>query len=149
MSARKSNPNTAAAGGKPLERFHDRYPGPALPVPVDEIAEDLLGLVVDENDSLAVSGMLVPAERHILLNGRESRQSEGRRRFTLAHELGHWVCQFQAGTHRAPVLPLRGDRVGGGQGARAGGERLRRRSAHARGSRPLGGRVRCSSTSMP
>lgn len=114
MSTRKSKGNTAAAAADVLERFHDRFAGPALPVPVDEIAEDLLGLLVDEDDSLTVSGMLVPAERHILLNGREARQSAGRRRFTLAHEIGHWVCQVEKGSKESRYC--RSEEIGMGAG---------------------------------
>ena len=43
---------------------------------------------------LAVSGMLLPPERQIWLNAAEGGP---RRRFTLAHELGHWVCQHLEG----------------------------------------------------
>ena len=75
------------------ERYHAIFGGEDLPVPVESIAEDLLGLTIEEHDDLPVSGMLVPAERRIVVNGREARESPGRRRFTLAHELGHWVCQ--------------------------------------------------------
>jgi len=65
------------------------YPGGAeVPVPVEAIAEDLCGLVVEENNGLDVSGMLIPSERRIVLNAGESPQ---RRRFTLAHEVGHFV----------------------------------------------------------
>ena len=71
-------------------------------MPVEAIAEDLLGLRVAEPDDLEVSGMLLPARREIWLNGREAEESPGRRRFTLAHELGHWVCQVQEGK-TAPV----------------------------------------------
>jgi Zn-dependent peptidase ImmA (M78 family) len=39
--------------------------------------------------------MLLPAERQIWLNANEG---PARRRFTLAHELGHWVCQCLEGT---------------------------------------------------
>jgi hypothetical protein len=84
--------------GALLRRYRELYGGPALPVPVESIAEDLLGLSVEEVE-LDVSGMLVPAERRILVNASES---EPRRRFTIAHELGHWVCQCLEGTS-APV----------------------------------------------
>ena len=36
------------------------------------------------------SGMLLPAERRILVNADEP---PVRQRFTIAHELGHWICQ--------------------------------------------------------
>jgi Zn-dependent peptidase ImmA (M78 family) len=76
-------------------------------VPVEAIAEDLLGLSVGESDSLDVSGMLLPAERQVWLNATEGLP---RRRFTLAHEVGHWVCQCLEG-RTAPVY-CRSDEVG-------------------------------------
>ena len=71
------------------------------PVPVDSIAEDLLGLRVGEAE-MAVSGLLVPAAREVWLNAAEAAQSPARRRFTLAHEIGHWVCQVREG-RGAPI----------------------------------------------
>jgi predicted transcriptional regulator len=81
--------------GALLRRYHERFGGSLRPpVPVEAIARDLLGLNVSEADTLAVSGMLLPAEREVWLNAAEPAP---RRRFTLAHELGHWVCQVQEG----------------------------------------------------
>jgi Zn-dependent peptidase ImmA (M78 family) len=91
-------------------RYHALFGGDELPVPVDEIAEDLLGLSVGEADELDVSGLLLPAQREIWLNGREARESPGRRRFTLAHELGHWICHCLAG--RTAPMYCRSDQVG-------------------------------------
>jgi Zn-dependent peptidase ImmA (M78 family) len=71
------------------------YSARGLPVPVDRIAEDLLGLAVQEVEALDVSGMLIPADRAILVNAGEARRSPARRRFTIAHEIGHWVCHSQ------------------------------------------------------
>ena len=85
-----------------LARFAERS-GPApddAPVPVDALATDMLGLFVVESDDLEVSGLLIPGTRYVYLNAREARESDGRRRFTLAHEIGHWVCQCDEG--RAP-----------------------------------------------
>ena|SRR5213592_3516699 len=93
-----------------LKRYYDHFSADELPVPVESIAVDLLGLTVDEDDSLEVSGMLVPSDQQIWLNGVEARQSGGRRRFTLAHELGHWVCQYQAG--RVEPRYCRSDDIG-------------------------------------
>jgi Zn-dependent peptidase ImmA (M78 family) len=62
-------------------------------VPVESIAEDLLGLAVEEAE-IDCSGILLPAERLILVNAGEP---GARRRFTIAHELGHWVCQCLEG----------------------------------------------------
>jgi Zn-dependent peptidase ImmA (M78 family) len=80
-------------------RYHAAFADPDLPVPVEAIAEDLLGLRVGEREDLAVSGMLLPRERQIWLNAGDVAP---RRRFTLAHELGHWVCQHLEGK-TAPV----------------------------------------------
>jgi Zn-dependent peptidase ImmA (M78 family) len=74
-------------------RYLDTFGGADLPVPVESIAEDLLGLEV-ERVQLPCSGMLLPSERRILVNADEV---ETRRRFTIAHELGHWVCQCLEG----------------------------------------------------
>lgn len=95
-------------------RYHTLFGGRELPVPVETIAEDLLGLSVGELEELKASGMLLPAERRIWLNAREARESPGRRRFTLAHEVGHWVCQVLEGCV-APIY-CRSDEVGVGEG---------------------------------
>ena len=100
--------------------YHAAFAGTALPVPVEAIAEDLLGLKVGEDEELAVSGMLVPARREVWLNARESRESPGRRRFTLAHELGHWVCQCRAGkAGGAEPVYCRAEEIGVDPGDRA------------------------------
>ena len=94
------------------QRHQEWFPAsPRLPVPVESIAEDLLGLAVGERDDLEVSGMLLPAERQIWLNASES---PARQRFTLAHELGHWVCQHLEG-RSVPVF-YRATEVGVGEG---------------------------------
>jgi hypothetical protein len=103
-------------------RHHALWPGAGVPVPVESIAEDLLGLAVGECDDLPVSGLLIPARREVWLHGAEARESPGRRRFTLAHEVGHWVCQCTGpGT---PEFLCRSVGAGGGeQGGDAGRER--------------------------
>jgi hypothetical protein len=75
-------------------RYRQLFGGADVPVPVDAIAEDLCSLQVAQEPGLAVSGMLVPAERRIRINADEP---HARRRFTLAHELGHWICQCLEG----------------------------------------------------
>lgn len=67
------------------ERYHRLFGAPELPVPVEAIAEDLLGLYVAEAEDLS-SGLLLPAERRVVVNAGEP---PPRRRFTLAHEVGH------------------------------------------------------------
>jgi Zn-dependent peptidase ImmA (M78 family) len=85
---REGDPRAEALRG----RHSALFGGPQVPVPVESIAADLLGLHVEELEGLEVSGMLVAAERTIRLNAVEARETPGRRRFTLAHEIAHWVC---------------------------------------------------------
>lgn len=97
-------------------RYHDLFGGEELPVPVEAIAEDLLGLSINEDEELPVSGMLLPAERQVWINAREAQESPGRRRFTLAHEVGHWICQCLEGRSapvycRAEDVSARADRI--------------------------------------
>jgi Zn-dependent peptidase ImmA (M78 family) len=82
------------------ERYQALFRSVELPVPVESIAEDLLGLWIDEAEDLQCSGLLLPAERRIVLNAKEP---ASRKRFTLAHELGHWICQVVEG-RSAPVF---------------------------------------------
>jgi hypothetical protein len=75
------------------------YPVPEIPVPVESIAEDLLGLRIEERDLGECSGMFIPSERLILVNAAEATNSDipiRRHRFTIAHELGHWICHALA-----------------------------------------------------
>src|SRR4051794_38729432 len=95
-------------------RYHAAFADAELPVPVQAIAEDFLGLQVGESENLAVSGMLLPPERQIWLNAGEGAP---RRRFTLAHEVGNWVCQHLEGK-TAPVY-CRAEDVGPDPTARA------------------------------
>jgi hypothetical protein len=96
-------PVTDPRAGALLRRYLETFDGDDVPVPVESIAEDLLGLQVDESAELNCSGLLVPAERRIWLNAREAAGSPGRRRFTIAHEVGHWICQVLEGRWR-PVF---------------------------------------------
>lgn len=102
---RQGDPRAAAL----LERF-TRIFGPAgPPVPALRIAEDLLGLRVHLQDGLPVSGMLIPAERRIVLCGGDT---PARRLFTLAHEIGHWELHCGA----RPTGPIRCRDVAAGGG---------------------------------
>jgi hypothetical protein len=77
------------------DRYLATYGGDEIPVPVESIAEDLLGLRVEEDALGECSGMLIPGERLILVNAAEAMSGETptrRHRFTIAHELGHWIC---------------------------------------------------------
>jgi Zn-dependent peptidase ImmA (M78 family) len=80
-------------------RYHERFGGAELPVPVEAIAEDLAGLAVKLAASLEVSGALFPTVREIVVRSDEPAE---RRRFTIAHELGHWFCHC-VGRAPAPV----------------------------------------------
>ena len=92
----------AGAGGWPGAAGGPGAAGAGLPIPVERIAEDLLGLEVHESDTLSeASGLLVPRERRVWLAGDEPAP---RKRFTLAHEIGHWVCQCREG--RAQVADV-------------------------------------------
>jgi len=87
------------------ERYLGLFGGPELPVPVEAIAGDLLGLRIEESFYIDCSGMLLPAERRIVLNAAEAPRDVAplrRFRFTIAHEVGHWVCHCLSG--RAPKL---------------------------------------------
>ena len=87
------------------ERYLATYGGDEIPVPVESIAEDLLGLRIEEDDLGECSGMLIPTERLILVNASEAMSGDTptrRHRFTIAHELGHWICHAH-GAESAPT----------------------------------------------
>lgn len=100
--AQGSAPGRDERAGELRARYHSVFGGTRVPVPVESIAEDLLGLTVHEADGLAYSGMLIPARREIWLNAGE-RKYAGRPRFTLAHELGHWIHHVVGSSDPAPV----------------------------------------------
>jgi IrrE N-terminal-like domain len=89
------------------ERYLSRFGGPELPVPVEAIAEDLLGLRVEQEWGMEYSGLLLPAERRIVLNAAEAPRDEAplrRFRFTIAHEVGHWICHVVGADRAERVL---------------------------------------------
>lgn len=93
----------AAAAQALLRDFEQRYEAAgAPPVPVERVAGSLLGLFVDEADDIRalpgaptdqgrLSGMLDAEEMVVWVDRGEARRSPGRRRFTIAHEIGHLV----------------------------------------------------------
>lgn len=96
------------------ERYLEIFGGEGLPVPVEAIAEDLLGLRIEESWAIDCSGMLLPAERLIVLNAHEKARAQKARardapplrrfRFTIAHEIGHWVCHVVGAGRSQPVF---------------------------------------------
>lgn len=93
----------AAAAQALLRDFEERYEAVETPpVPVERIAGALLGLYIDEADDLRalpgapadqgrLSGMLDADEMIVWVDRAEARRSPGRRRFTIAHEVGHML----------------------------------------------------------
>jgi hypothetical protein len=79
----------------------------APPVPVDDIADSCFDLFVREVDEMhaapdcppladgqTISGLLIPPRQEIWVNRAEAQDpewGERRKRFTISHELGHWV----------------------------------------------------------
>jgi hypothetical protein len=85
------------------------WDGETLPVPVEDIADSYAGLLVRNIEDLsaapgaprlgpaqALSGLLLPALGEIWVNAAEAREWPTRRRFTIAHELGHWRLHHDA-----------------------------------------------------
>jgi len=82
------------------------WDGETLPVPVEEIADSHCALHVREvapagmlqapgvpvlEEGATLSGLLLLDPGEIWVNAVEAAQWPGRRRFTVGHELGHWV----------------------------------------------------------
>jgi hypothetical protein len=80
------------------------WDGERLPVPVEDIVDSVHGLLVRDvvdmraapgapplAEGQALSGLLLPARGEIWVNAGEARLWPPRRRFTIGHELGHWV----------------------------------------------------------
>jgi len=80
------------------------WDGAALPVPVEDIADSHCGLLVRDVEDMAaapgcpsvasdqsISGLLLPGFGEIWVNAEEAREWPARRRFTIGHELGHWI----------------------------------------------------------
>lgn len=109
------------------------WDGISIPVPVEDIADTHVGLLVRNIDDLTqapgapkldngqtLSGLLLPALGEIWVNADEARQWPPRRRFTIAHELGHWCLHRDSaraaycrpssieseGAEERPTIPL-------------------------------------------
>jgi hypothetical protein len=89
------------------------WDGQRLPVPVEDIADTCFGLLVRDVEDMtaapgapaleagqALSGLLLASRGEIWVNAAEAREWPPRRRFTIGHELGHWIL------HRAGQTSL-------------------------------------------
>jgi hypothetical protein len=97
--------------GEVLARVPDwMWNGAMPPVPVEDIADSVAGLYVRDRepdematapgsppleDGQTISGLLLPSVGEIWVNAEEARQWPERRRFTIAHELGHHYLHQQ------------------------------------------------------
>jgi len=89
------------AAEQELERIPDwMWNRRSLPVPIETLADSHYGLLVSEHSDLAamaalgddhISGLLLPGRREIWVDTEEAARAPARRRFTIGHELGHWV----------------------------------------------------------
>ena len=82
------------------------WDGRSLPVPVEQIAENHYRLLIELHENLAaalgrgaetISGFLVPETRIIGIDAHEAGRAPTRKRFTIAHEIGHWVIHCALG----------------------------------------------------
>ena len=82
------------------------WDGESLPVPIEAIADNHYGIRIEAQDSLErfatrrhlyVSGVLLRTRGLMLVDALEAARAPGRRRFTIAHELGHLVLHDGSG----------------------------------------------------
>lgn len=125
-----SVPAEISAARDVLERYAQHYALPdSGPVPVDDIAESLLGLLVRvETLEPGVSGMLLVRERRIMVSAEECDRWPARRPFTVAHEIGHW--ELHAADLDAPFICRRAD-IAEADDPEAATTRRREREANA------------------
>lgn len=92
-----------------LAEYDEAYGlGEIPPIPVDDLAQSLLLLDIVEEDELRsipgapedagpLSGLLTTENQTIWVDRREAARSPERRRWTIAHEIGHWVMHAGRG----------------------------------------------------
>jgi hypothetical protein len=102
-------PDPALAVQRLLIEYDETYSlGDIPPIPVTDIAESLLMLDIVEEDEIRalpgapadcgpLSGLLTTADQTIWIDRREAQRSPERKRFTVAHEIGHWVLHARRG----------------------------------------------------
>jgi Zn-dependent peptidase ImmA (M78 family) len=98
-----------------LWRAHKLTPGFDIEHLLDHLGLGLVWEEIDESgDDERVLGQLIPAKRLIVLNERHIEALEDRggrlRRFTLGHELGHWLLHSSAARLRSLSL-FDGERI--------------------------------------
>jgi hypothetical protein len=103
-----------------------------FPVPIEEIADSHYGLLVREKPNLAeqigrssgphISGLLFPGPKEIWVDKEEANRWPGRRRFTIAHEIGHWVLHCEMKAAGAEPLHCRTETVDEEEGASQEGD---------------------------
>lgn len=87
------------------------WDGEELPIPIEDVADTCAGLLVRDIEDMSgapgcpeleagqsLSGLLLPSVGEIWVNAEEARQWPPRRRFTIAHELGHWYLHQRGQT---------------------------------------------------
>jgi len=80
------------------------WDGRSLPIPIEDIIDSHFALQVREVEDMTtapgcpplepgqtISGLLLASRQEIWVNAEEVRRWPRRRRFTIGHELGHWV----------------------------------------------------------
>lgn len=118
-----TSPERAAAA---LLAAYDLAPIDEPPIPIDELAEETEGLDIQEAADLrlvpgapaiplgvTLSGLLLPDELRIWVDAVEAARSPGRRRFTIAHELGHWRLHCRGQRHARAAVYCRSEEIGG------------------------------------
>jgi hypothetical protein len=106
------------AAERELESVPDwLWDGGSLPAPVETLADSQYGLLVSERGDLAaaaalregthISGLLFPGRREIWVDAGEAARAPVRRRFTVGHELGHWVLHCGPGMKAEGVVHSR------------------------------------------
>jgi hypothetical protein len=81
-----TDPRAEALG----RRYNELFGGEELSVPVESIAEDLLGLRLNENEEWLVSGVLPPAERQTWVTAHEAKEGPRRHSSTVANPTDRW-----------------------------------------------------------
>lgn len=134
-------PDPATSATALLREFEELFAVDDVPpVPVERIASSLLDLLIDEADDLRLlpgapadhghlSGMLDVANKMIWLDRREAERYPRRRRFTIAHEIGHLKLHVKAATE--PLFFDRPQDISDIDAAPANASVVRKREAEA------------------